>query len=115
MRCEGTWGVVGSFTRCAGICVPRRGVIGLRVHWHLFQTMALAAVMCLVATASAQAADVSSAILNTRTSGAQASGSAPGLANVAILDVVMLVDESGTERPGKVTAEKQTVGTIVQS
>lgn len=40
---------------------------------------------------------------------------AVGLANVAVLDVVFLVDESGSETPQKVAAEKQTVGTIVQS
>jgi von Willebrand factor type A domain-containing protein len=48
-------------------------------------------------------------------SGARAGGSGSGLANVAVLDVVMLVDESGSETPAKVTDEKQTVGTIVQS
>lgn len=36
-------------------------------------------------------------------------------ANAAVLDVVMLVDESGSETPAKVTAEKQTAGTIVQT
>ena len=36
-------------------------------------------------------------------------------ASVAALDVVMLVDESGSETPQKVADEKQTVGTIVQS
>jgi hypothetical protein len=40
---------------------------------------------------------------------------ASGLANVAVLDVVMLVDESGSETPQKVADEKQTVSTIVQS
>lgn len=39
----------------------------------------------------------------------------PGLANVAVLDVVMLVDESGSETPQKVQQEKATAGTIAQS
>ena len=34
---------------------------------------------------------------------------------MAALDVVVLVDESGSETPAKVADEKQTVGTIVQS
>lgn len=38
-----------------------------------------------------------------------------GLAHVAILDVVMLVDESGSETKQKVAQEKATAGTIVQS
>ena len=37
------------------------------------------------------------------------------LAKVAILDVVMLVDESGSETPLKVAQEKATAGTIAQS
>jgi len=45
----------------------------------------------------------------------QAADPASGLANVAVLDVVMLVDESGSETPAKVADEKQTVSTIVQS
>src|SRR5579863_2929388 len=39
----------------------------------------------------------------------------PGRASVAVLDVVMLVDESGSETPAKVADEKQTVATIVQT
>jgi len=39
----------------------------------------------------------------------------PALANVAVLDVVMLVDESGSETPQKVAQEKATAGTIAQS
>src|ERR1039458_1203514 len=45
----------------------------------------------------------------------RAAGSAAGPADVAVLDVVMLVDESGSETPAKVADEKQTAGTIVQT
>jgi hypothetical protein len=38
-----------------------------------------------------------------------------GPAGAAVLDVVMLVDESGSETPAKVADEKQTAGTIVQT
>jgi hypothetical protein len=38
-----------------------------------------------------------------------------GQSGVAALDVVVLVDESGSETPQKVADEKQTVGTIVQT
>jgi hypothetical protein len=41
--------------------------------------------------------------------------SAAGQSGVAVLDVAVLVDESGSETPQKVQDEKQTVGTIVQS
>src|SRR5215472_14997120 len=44
-----------------------------------------------------------------------ASPAAGGTASVAVLDVVMLVDESGSETPAKVADEKQTAGTIVQT
>jgi hypothetical protein len=47
---------------------------------------------------------------------ARPAGAPPtGTANVAALDVVMLVDESGSETPAKVADEKQTAGTIVQT
>ena len=46
---------------------------------------------------------------------ARFAGSGTGSASVAVLDVVMLVDESGSETPDKVAAEKQTAGTIVQT
>jgi hypothetical protein len=39
----------------------------------------------------------------------------PSTAEVATLDVVMLVDESGSETPQKVAQEKATAGTIAQS
>ena len=38
-----------------------------------------------------------------------------GRADVAVLDVVVLVDESGSETPAKVADEKQTAGTIAQT
>jgi hypothetical protein len=40
---------------------------------------------------------------------------ASGQSGVAVLDVTVLVDESGSETPQKVADEKQTVGTIVQT
>ena len=43
------------------------------------------------------------------------SGNAVTPGQLAVLDVVMLVDESGSETPAKVADEKQTAGTIVQS
>ncbi len=48
----------------------------------------------------------------TSSAGAAATTGQPG---VAALDVVVLVDESGSETPQKVADEKQTVGTIVQT
>lgn len=50
--------------------------------------------------------------------GGIAARSAPGTAGtagLAVLDLVMLVDESGSETPQKVTDEKATVGMIIQS
>lgn len=44
-----------------------------------------------------------------------ASGPAASVANVAVLDVVMLVDESGSETPAEVADEKRTVETIAQA
>lgn len=70
---------------------------------------AVGALIALVASAPAQAVGVSQSYPFTVASAGQ------GLANVAVLDVVVLVDESGSETPAKVADEKQTVGTIVQS
>lgn len=104
-RCEGTWGAVGRNLRLAG----RRGGEGAArrttAGWRW-------AVATLVAAAG----------LTTLASPAPAAVFAParpaqaaGLASVAVLDVVILVDESGSETPQKVADEKETVGTIVQS
>jgi von Willebrand factor type A domain-containing protein len=46
---------------------------------------------------------------------ARAAAVETGQSGVAALDVVVLVDESGSETPQKVADEKQTVGTIVQT
>jgi von Willebrand factor type A domain len=46
---------------------------------------------------------------------ARAAAAETGQSGVAALDVVVLVDESGSETPQKVADEKQTVGTIVQT
>ena len=80
----------------------------LKAAWHQLRRCgvliaALAALITLVAGTPVQA------------TGELAVGSGTGLANVAVLDVVMLVDESGSETPAKVADEKQTAGTIVQS
>lgn len=72
----------------------------------------------LVSGLSAQAAFASQAspaaavgsVLAARTAGPTSTA-----ANVAVLDVVILVDESGSETPAKVADEKQTAGTIVQT
>jgi len=45
----------------------------------------------------------------------RAAGSTSTAASVAVLDVVILVDESGSETRAKVADEKQTAGTIVQT
>ena len=45
----------------------------------------------------------------------RATAAAAGQSGVAVLDVAVLVDESGSETPQKVADEKQTVGTIVQT
>jgi hypothetical protein len=45
----------------------------------------------------------------------RSAGAGTSLADVAVLDVVMLVDESGSETPDRVAAERQTAGMIVQS
>ena len=74
---------------------------------------AVAALLVLSAGASAQAVGVSKADPLTMASAGRAADS--GSANVAVLDVVLLVDESGSETPAKVADEKQTAGTIVQS
>jgi len=47
--------------------------------------------------------------------GGQASAAIPDGAGDAVLDVVMLVDESGSETDAKVAEERQTAGTIAQS
>jgi hypothetical protein len=85
--------------------VRRRGI----------RVAAVAALIALAAAAPAQAAGLSRADPVTVAGAGRAADSGPGLANVAVLDVVMLVDESGSETPAKVAAEKQTAGTIVQS
>jgi hypothetical protein len=75
----------------------------------------VAALIAIAAGAPAQAVSTARASLAATTSIGRPANSGPGLANVAALDVVVLVDESGSETPAKVADEKQTVGTIVQS
>jgi hypothetical protein len=101
-------------TRFAGFG-DRARVIGREARRRGFAVAAVAALLTLVASAPVEAVGVSQASLASGTLAGRAGASGPGLANVAVLDVVMLVDESGSETPAKVADEKQTVGTIVQS
>lgn len=79
------------------------------------RTAAVAALLALAAGAPAQALGASQAGPVTAVSAGRAADSGSGQANVAVLDMVVLVDESGSETDAKVADEKQTVGTIVQS
>lgn len=80
-----------------------------RVRSRVFSVLLTALAVLLVGTLSGLPAQAKVA--------AQARSGATGTdaASVAVLDVVMLVDESGSETPDKVAAEKQTAGTIVQT
>ncbi len=90
-------------------------MIGYRARRRGILVAAVVALIALVAATPARAVGFSQAGQASATSAGRAAGSGQGLANVATLDVVVLVDESGSETPAKVAAEKQTVGTIVQS
>jgi von Willebrand factor type A domain len=80
---------------------------GSRGRWGLLSVVLISlATLSGLFSGAAQAASVTAA----RPSDSSSSG-----ASVAVLDVVMLVDESGSETPAKVAAEKQTAGTIVQT
>jgi von Willebrand factor type A domain len=75
----------------------------------------IAALLALAAGAPAQATGVSRVEPVSVAGTGRPADLAQGLADVAVLDVVVLVDESGSETDAKVADEKQTVGTIVQS
>jgi hypothetical protein len=66
----------------------------------------------LLGVLPAQAARANTALV---AGAARAVAVTPGQASVAVLDVVMLVDESGSETQQKVAQEKATASTIVQS
>jgi hypothetical protein len=106
--------------RSAGLTKRRGGgkaagrTVRRRAAWTASAMTALV-FPALLAGTSAQAAGVSQTGLVAATSAGWAIDSGSSLANVAVLDVVMLVDESGSETPAKVADEKQTAGTIVQS
>lgn len=68
--------------------------------------ISLLATLSGLSSGAAQAASVTAA---------RPSDSPSSAASVAVLDVVMLVDESGSETPAKVADEKQTAGTIAQT
>jgi hypothetical protein len=99
-------------TRFAGNKACRRA-IGREARKRGIPVATVAALLALAASAPVQAAGVSQTGPVTTAHAGQAAGS--GQDNSAVLDVVVLVDESGSETQAKVTAEKQTVGTIVQS
>lgn len=88
---------------------------GTLSHGARFQrgTAVLAFLLMAVPTAIlAQGASPAKAASATRAGNA---GPAMSRDNLALLDVVVLVDESGSETPQKVTDERATVGTIVPS
>ena len=71
-----------------------------------------AALAALLAAVPAQAAQAGPGAV---AGPARPAASGTGQSGVAVLDVAVLVDESGSETPQKVADEKQTVGTIVQT
>jgi hypothetical protein len=99
-------------TRFAGNGACGRS-IGREARKRGIPVATVAALLALAASAPVQAAGVSRTGPVTAARAGQAAGSGQG--NSAVLDVVMLVDESGSETPAKVAAEKQTAGIIVQS
>ena len=76
-----------------------------RVRSHVLPVMLIALLAMLAGLDSGPAQAATGA----------AAAPAVSSAGTAVLDVVMLVDESGSETPAKVAAEKQTAGTIVQT
>ena len=97
-------------------CLGNRGrgkAIGHELRRYGILFVAVSALTALYAGTSAQAASVPKADPLTMVSAGR--GADSGSASVAVLDVVLLVDESGSETPAKVADEKQTTGTIVQS
>ena len=87
--------------------------IGREVRKRGIPVAVVAALLALSASAPARAAVAFNAGPVSEASAGQVAGS--GQNNAALLDVVVLVDESGSETTAKVAAEKQTAGTIVQS
>lgn len=114
------WGAVSRnvhFVRkngCRPVSGPAARRRGVQVT-TLAAPITVAAFLVLTLGAPAQLASASLARLVTAADDAPATGSASGGAGLPVLDVVVLVDESGSETPAKVADEKQTVGTIVQS
>jgi hypothetical protein len=78
-------------------------------------TIALVTVLPTHTASASQVSMATAASFGQPAGAGRAAGSAAGPADVAVLDVVMLVDESGSETPAKVADEKQTAGTIVQT
>ncbi len=96
-----------------GFCGERERELLRMPRWRLTLATAVAAMLGIAGLLTlASAGPVARAA---QSSAAGSAAPAAGLANVAVLDVVMLVDESGSETPAKVADEKQTVATIVQS
>ena len=111
---KGRGGTVGRNLRFVG-----NGGCGKAISYALRRrgilVATVVALIALSAGAPAQAVGFSKVDTDAVASAGRPADSGSGLANVAVLDVVVLVDESGSETPAKVADEKQTVGTIVQS
>ena len=111
---KGRGGTVGRNLRFVG-----NGGCGKAISYALRRrgilVATVVALIALSAGAPAQAVGFSKADTGAVASAGRPAGSGSALANVAVLDVVLLVDESGSETPAKVADEKQTAGTIVQS
>lgn len=85
---------------------------------HSIRVAGGALVIALLAALPSQvasASQVSAAAVGQRLNAAHAARPASSPASAAVLDVVMLVDESGSETTAKVAEERQTAGTIVQT
>src|SRR5579859_3371226 len=114
-RWAGAWGLrwgVSAVLRLDSCSVSRQHSRGradhnkrMTVRMRVILTTLAIALFGLVAGLPTQAAEA----------GPVARAAGPTQAAVALLDVVMLVDESGSETPQKVAQEKATAGTIVQS
>lgn len=82
---------------------------------RVFSVVLAALAVALLGTLAGLPARAAQAAPGTLAASAGPAEAGSGTASVAVLDVVMLVDESGSETPAKVAAEKQTAGTIAQT
>ncbi len=93
----------------------RRKLDGRRGQAHAFRALGGLAAAILIALLAAVPAQAAYAGPGTVAGPGRPAASKSGQSNVAVLDVAVLVDESGSETAQKVADEKQTVGTIVQT